>query len=95
MTTIKIFAAALAVVAATSLAPAAMALGPKASSENFIPGSADAADIPAAATIGPKLSSENFIPPQANPQTTGRPHYVLEGGYVHGGKWRNQWVLVR
>jgi hypothetical protein len=27
------------------------------------------------------------------PNYTSPPQYVLQGGYVDGGKWRSQWVL--
>jgi hypothetical protein len=89
--------AAVVLATATGFAAAAMAAGPKPSSENAI--APDAAVLampsgPSAALLGPKASSENFIAPTPAAPTAGQPHYVWQEGYEGPGKWRGHRALV-
>jgi hypothetical protein len=90
----KLGAAALAIVTAAALATAAMADGPKASSENFIP---NPASVPVntsdPAMLGPRASGENHIVPGTLAASAG-PQYVWQDGYDRHG-WHGHWVLER
>ncbi len=62
-----------------------------------------AASVVPALADGPRASSGNNWPGMAVPisqpvavaPAPAQPHYVLHQGYVGGGKWRSQWVLVQ
>lgn len=98
MTKHKFFAAAVALASVATLAPAAMALGPKPSSENLIAPDATVQALrvtPSGTMLGPKAASENFIAAQPTAPQAGQPHYVWQEGYEHQGKWRGHWVLVQ
>ena len=75
-----LFAGAALLLTAASVAPA-MAEGPRASSENHWPG----------------MQSYQTQYLERAPQYAhgSAPHYVLEEGYDHGGKWRSHWELVQ
>ena len=99
----KFVAATVAVITAGAFASAAMADGPKLSSENSIP--AVQVGVPVSPydpmTQGPKVSSENRIAPThfatvaaAQPATTAL-RYVWQEGYDPHGKWRGHWVVAR
>lgn len=97
MTNRRLSAAAIALAALAATAPAALAVGPKPSSENIIRQDAGVAAmpvVPSATMIGPKASSENYIAPQPSARVAGQPHYVWQEGYEGPGKWRGHWVLV-
>lgn len=77
----KLLVAGAAMLLGAGIAVPAMAEGPRASSENHWPGMQSAET--------PNL--------QQSPQytTASPPHYVLEQGYDHGGKWHEHWTLVQ
>ena len=58
-----------------------------------------AATATAALADGPRASSSNHWPVAAPAMTAPdpgqAPHYVLQSGYEHGGKWRSRWILVQ
>ncbi|GEM_PF-3023292 len=92
----KLIVAAAAILATSALISPAMADGPRASSEHAIPASPPVTVAQAPGWAGPKASSEHAIPPEAEPvRAPAAPHYVLQGGYDHGGKWHDHWVLVQ
>lgn len=80
-----LFAAAALVVAASALAPAARAEGPRASSHNNWPGMTNANG-----TVGGAYPIYQYPVGSA-----AAPRYEWREGYSHGGMWQGGWVLVR
>jgi hypothetical protein len=80
-----VFAAAVAILAVSAVAPAARAEGPRASSENNWPG------------IAAPPSVAGYADPvyQYQPSAAEAPHYVWQEGYERGGKWHGHWDLVQ
>ncbi|MBV9828769.1 MAG: hypothetical protein JO001_24325 [Alphaproteobacteria bacterium] len=85
-----LIAAGLAVLATGAQISAASAAetGPRASSENNWAGMNQVAAVPSAVPYAPAVA------PVVAPAPVEAPHYVLQQGYEHGGKWESHWVLV-
>ncbi|HKS89845.1 MAG TPA: hypothetical protein VJR70_10425 [Stellaceae bacterium] len=107
MKAFSIAAAAAMLLAAGSLAAAARAEGPRASSANNWPGmtgGAVPAVVPSAPLEGPRASGGTNWPGMTSapvteqqaavPQPAAAPHYVWQEGYDPHGKWHGRWVLA-
>jgi hypothetical protein len=101
MRNIAFAAVAVTVAAAASLSPA-LADGPRASSGNNWTGMMEStAPAQPVQVVQPQVvqpvqvSQPGQVMQPAAPASGVQPHYVLEQGYVHGGKWESRWVLVQ
>jgi hypothetical protein len=91
-----LFAAAI-MTAAANLSPAS-AEGPRASSSNFIPPTAEGVGYQSPVSVeGPKVSSSNTIPQTTYGAAARAPHYEWQNRYVgrHTTLYQGHWVLVQ